>query len=106
MVTPQGELNLTEGAHFHDRPPLEIVIQKFRAAKLTAYGAGLAFTALFIFIWPGSMLSVDVLKLDGFNAWTILSRVWGLVAGAFIIIVPLVQEVSLTDFKVTTGLYV
>ncbi len=29
-----------EGDRFHDRPPLEIVIRKFRSAKITAYIAG------------------------------------------------------------------
>ena len=87
-------MNLEEGAHFHDRPPLDIVIRKFRAAKITAYIAGLFFTALFVCVWPGSMLSVDVLSFGGFNAWTIISRGWAIVAATFIIIVPMYQEVG------------
>merc|ERR1719400_2161286 len=89
----KGELKLGEGAHFHDRPALDIVIRKFRAAKLTAYVAGLFFTVLFVCIWPGSMLSVDVMNSYGFAVWTTLSRGWAFVAATFIIIVPLVQEV-------------
>jgi hypothetical protein len=89
----KGELHLEEGDHFHDRPPLDIVIRKFRAAKITAYIAGLFFTALFVCIWPGSMLSIDMLDLAGFKAWTIISRVWAFIAAAFIITVPLVQEI-------------
>lgn len=89
----KGELNLEEGAHFHDRPALDVVIQKFRAAKITAYVAGVFFTALFICIWPGSMLSLDVMDLYGFKIWTTLSRGWAYVAATFIIIVPLFQEV-------------
>lgn len=83
------------GDTFHDRPPLEIVKRKFRAAKITAYVAGLFFTALFICIWPGSMLSVEMLSWKAFNAWTIVSRTWALIAAAFIIIVPFVQEVQI-----------
>ena len=56
VLVPKGELKLEEGANFHDRPALDIVIRKFRAAKLTAYVAGLLFTILFVCIWPGSML--------------------------------------------------
>ena len=52
----KGELNLDDGENFHDRPPLEIVIRKFRTAKMTAYAAAVAFTLLFVCIWPGSML--------------------------------------------------
>ena len=91
----QGELNLEEGDTFHDRPPLDIVIKKFRTAKITAYIAGVAFTILFVGIWPGSMLTVNVLDSQGFLAWTTLSRGWAYIAATFIIIVPLVQEVSL-----------
>ena len=52
----KGELKLEEGTNYSDRPPLDIVIRKFRAAKLTAYVAGLLFTILFVCVWPGSML--------------------------------------------------
>ena len=94
----QGELNLEEGDTFHDRPPLDLVIKKFRAAKITAYIAGVAFTILFVGIWPGSMLTVNVLDNQGFLAWTTLSRGWAYIAAAFIIIVPLVQEVTLRNY--------
>merc|ERR1740128_757328 len=90
----KGELNLDDGENFHDRPPLEIVIRKFRAAKMTAYAAAVAFTLLFVCIWPGSMLSVDVLDFAGFNLWTCISRGRAFVAAAFIIIVPMYQEVN------------
>jgi len=36
---------------------------------------------------------VDILGWEGFNVWTIVSRIWALIAATFIIIVPLVQEV-------------
>ena len=88
----KGELQLEEGGLFHDRPPLDIVIRKFRTAKLTAYIAGLLFTILFVCVWPGSMLSVDVMNHYGFLVWTTLSRGWAFVAATFIILIPLVQE--------------
>jgi len=89
----KGELNLSDGENFHDRPPLEIVINKFRMAKIISYIAAICFTALFVCIWPGSMLSVDILDLSGFLVWTTISRVWAFAAAAFIIIVPMCQEV-------------
>jgi len=90
----KGELNLDDGENFHDRPPLEIVIRKFRAAKITAYCAAVLFTLLFVCIWPGSMLSIDILDLSGFNVWTTMSRGWAFVAAGFIVIVPMYQEVK------------
>merc|ERR1719339_690595 len=89
----KGELNLDDGENFHDRPPLEIVIRKFRAAKITAYAAAVLFTLFFICIWPGSMLSIDILDYNGFNIWTTISRVWAFSAAAFIVIVPMYQEI-------------
>ena len=47
---------------------------------------------VFVGVWPGSMLSVDILDKDGFTVWTSLSRGWAYVAAAFIVIVPLGQE--------------
>ena len=46
----QGELNLDDVENFHDRPPLDIVIRKFRAAKITSYIAAVCFTILFVVI--------------------------------------------------------
>ena len=90
----KGELNLDDGENFHDRPPLEIVIRKFRTAKVTAYTAAVLFTVFFMGLWPGSMLSVDILDLNGFNIWTTISRGWAFTAAAVIIILPLFQEVA------------
>merc|ERR1711988_583087 len=90
----KGELKLEEGTNDCDRPPLDIVIRKFRAAKLTAYVAGFLFTILFVCVWPGSMFSIDVMDWFGFAVWTTLSRGWAFIATAFIILVPLIQEVN------------
>ena len=53
----KGGLNLHDGKNFHDRPPLKIVIRKFRTAKVTAYTAAVLFTVFFMGIWPGSSFS-------------------------------------------------
>jgi len=90
----KGELNLEDGENFHDRPPLEIVIRKFRTAKITAYIAAVLFTVIFMGLWPGSMLSIDVLDLQGFNIWTTISRGWAFTAAAVIVILPLFQEIN------------
>ena len=88
-----GELNLEDGDTFHDRPSLDTVITKFRAAKITAYVASVAFTVLFIGIFPGSMLTINILDSQEFLVWTTLCKGWAYIVSTFIIIVPLVQEV-------------
>ena len=90
----QGELNLDDVENFHDRPPLDIVIRKFRSAKITSYIAAVCFTILFVVIWPGSMLTIDVFNYAQFNTWTVVSRGWAFTAAAFIVLVPLIQEIK------------
>ena len=94
MAKYQGELDLemSDVKEFHCKPPLDLVVSKFRTAKLTAWTATVAFTVVFVGVWPGSMLSVDILDKAGFTVWTSLSRGWAFVAAAFIVIVPLAQE--------------
>ena len=90
----QGELDLemSDMREFHEKPPLELVIKKFRTARITAWSAAVCFTVVLVGVWPGSMLSVDILDQSGFTVWTSLSRGWAYVAAAFIVIVPLAQE--------------
>lgn len=80
-------------ASYHQRPPIDGIVKRFQMAKRTAFVAGACFTMLFIVIWPGSMIAAHPLDSAGFLAWTTLSRGWGFVAAAFIIVVPLIQEV-------------
>ena len=89
----KNDLDFDEGATFHDRPPLDLVIKKYRPAKMTAFAASAFFTAFFIGVLPGSMLSVDVVGIYGFTVWTTLSQGWAYAAAIFIIVVPLVQEI-------------
>merc|ERR1712203_583685 len=58
----QGELNLDDVENFHDRPPLDIVIRKFRAAKITSYIAAVCFTILFVVIWPAFIVLVPLIQ--------------------------------------------
>ena len=90
----QGELDLemSDMKEFNEKPPLDLVVSKFRAAKLTAWAAAVAFTVVFVGVWPGSMLSTDILDKAGFTVWTSVSRAWAFVAAAFIVIVPFGQE--------------
>merc|ERR1712121_257114 len=57
--------------------------RKFRAAKITSYIAAVCFTILFVVIWPGSMLTIDIFNFTQFNAWTVVSRGWAFTATAF-----------------------
>ena len=90
----QGELDLevSDMREFHEKPPMDLVVSKFRAAKITAWSAAVCFTVVFVGVWPGSMLSVDILDQAAFTVWTSVSRGWAYVAAAFIVIVPLAQE--------------
>merc|ERR1712156_430605 len=72
----------------------DIVNRKFRAAKITSYIAAVCFTILFVVIWPGSMLTIDIFDYYQFNTWTVISRGWAFTASAFIVVAPMFQEVK------------
>ena len=91
---------------------------RFRAAKITSFVAAAAFSAVFLVIWPCSMLSgqgiplltvvtpdlcnlcpVDILDSGGFLVWTTLSRGWAFTAAAFIILAPLLQVTNTMHLK-------
>ena len=97
----KNDLDFAEGETFHDRPPLDLVIKKYRPAKITAFAASAFFTAFFIGVLPGSMLSVDMVGLYGFTVWTTLGQGWAYVAAIFIIVVPLVQEILAIKSKIS-----
>ena len=59
-----------------------------------SYSCSIIIIVVVVVIWPGSMLSVDLLDMTKFDVWTILSRTWAFIAATFIIIVPLFQEVG------------
>ena len=40
------------------------------------------------------MLTIDVFNYAQFNTWTVVSRGWAFTAAAFIVLVPLIQEVK------------
>ena len=76
----KNELNLDEDDCNNKRPPLDIVLQKFKAAKYTAYAATVVFVILFLGIIPGSMLSIPILEDTDFAVWTTIGRGWAYVA--------------------------
>ena len=51
----QGELDLevSDMKEFHEKPPMDLVVRKFMAAKITAWVAAVCFTVVFVGVWPG-----------------------------------------------------
>ena len=72
----KGEIALDFQDNVSYRPPLDMVVEKFRTAKLTAYIATAAFCLLFLVIWPVSMFSRDILDEYDFSVWTSISLAW------------------------------
>ena len=89
----KSDLRLDDAFFFSQKPSLQLISDRFKRAKVTALVAGASFAIIFLFIWPGSMLSQDVITTNGFLVWTTISRGWAFLAAAFIIIIPLIQEV-------------
>ncbi|KAF0301993.1 putative urea active transporter 1 [Amphibalanus amphitrite] len=93
------DISEARNVSYHERPPIDGIVRRFRLAKRTAYGAGVCLTLLFVVIWTSSMIAAHPLDSAGFLAWTTLSRGWGFVAATFIIVVPLLQELYAIGHK-------
>ncbi|XP_013388209.1 urea-proton symporter DUR3 [Lingula anatina] len=76
-----------------ERPSHEEFLKIFRSAKITAYVAGIILSVVLIIIWPAIMAGLRVLNETMFIGWAYVSQVWAFLAAAFIISVPLVQEI-------------
>lgn len=75
------------------RPSHESFTQLFRRPKIIAYSTGITLTVVLVVVWPGVMASLKVFSKPLFEGWVYLSQTWAFIVAAFIIIVPLVQEV-------------
>lgn len=65
----------------------------FRPAKLVAYIGGSVSVILFLVVFPGIMLSFEVLTYDQFSSWLTACQVWVMIGAAFAIIAPPTEEV-------------
>jgi len=87
-------LDLPAPKYHHERPPVGIVADSFARPKKIAYWGAGGLTILMILIWP--LLMLEAIKLDEtrFFVWTTVSQVWTFLAAAYIVIVPLFEEVK------------
>ncbi|KAJ8311971.1 hypothetical protein KUTeg_009344 [Tegillarca granosa] len=65
----------------------------FRSARLVAYIGGGFSLLLFIVILPSIMLSFEVLSYDQFTGFLKFTQVWCMIAAAFAIVVPPIEEI-------------
>lgn len=74
------------------RPHFFTVRRTFRNAEVSAYLIGVLLAVGAVLMWPACMLLLQVFNKSEFSAWTLVMLVWGIVATAYLIIVPLVWE--------------
>ncbi|CAG0903177.1 unnamed protein product [Darwinula stevensoni] len=89
------ELGLSENSGDRQslRPSYEAVAGAFKGAKITACVASILLTIVLIVIWPLIMLRIGILDRQGFEGWVMFSEAWAWVAGAFVIIIPIIWEI-------------
>ncbi|CAH1790509.1 unnamed protein product, partial [Owenia fusiformis] len=77
-----------------NKRPTQLDMERiFKKARLTAIIFGIIMSVGLIIIWPAVMTGLKVLKEDQFYHWTVFSQIWAFIAAAFIISVPLIQEI-------------
>ena len=65
----------------------------FRPTRLIAYVGGALLAFILFILWPACMAAIKSMDLANFTGWVIVSMVWAFAAGAFLIIVPPIQEI-------------
>ena len=63
--------------------------ESLAAAKSWIMKFGLGFTVVIVILWPVLSLPAGVFSEGYFNFWVALSIIWGLVATAFVVFLPL-----------------
>ncbi|KAI8500378.1 hypothetical protein Bbelb_219440 [Branchiostoma belcheri] len=91
--TYQSAYKMTSANKLNDRPSFEEIRSFCRKPRMTALIAGIVLSVVLVIIWPAGMLGVGVMNGAEFQHWVNVSQTWAFLAAAFLIIVPLVQEV-------------
>ena len=87
------EFGVPEGKLVYNRPSLSQMLSEFRRANLIAIISGVTCTVILAILWPIIMSAIGVLSKNHFRSWIYLSETWAIIAGLFIIFVPIVTEI-------------
>ncbi|CAH1777539.1 unnamed protein product [Owenia fusiformis] len=82
------------------RPTQKMIKDHFKPLRITAIVAGVILSIGYVIIWPAVMVPFEVLTKREFHHWTNFSMAYAFIAAAFIIILPLVQEIYLIGGKI------
>lgn len=70
------------------------MVKIFRNARFLAIFGGLFSLCVFGIVIPSSVLTMDILSSSQYNTWVTVCQVWVMIAAAFAILVPPVEEVA------------
>ena len=90
------------GAHqmVKGKPHFYTVRRAFKMAEITAYIFGVLFSVVIVLVWPACMLLTDVMNEDAFERWTEVVLTIGILATAYVTVLPLVWEIVQTARQV------
>lgn len=81
------------GLKLGEKPSVETLDNVFRKARIAAYIGGAVTFGLMVIIVPSVMLSLQVLSLNQFKAWTHILQIFCFSMAAVVVIVAPVEEV-------------
>ncbi|XP_078667260.1 uncharacterized protein LOC144909083 [Branchiostoma floridae x Branchiostoma belcheri] len=91
--TYQSAYKMESANKLNDRPTFAEVRRYCRKPRITALAAGIGISLVLVILWPAGMLVVGVMNGDQFQHWVNVSQSWAYLAAAFLIAVPLIQEI-------------
>ncbi|CAH1778295.1 unnamed protein product [Owenia fusiformis] len=84
---PKGETGV------YERPTQKELRKQYKKPFIIVTVSAIGLSIGFFIIWPAVMLPIKVMNQDQFRHWINLTLTYAFIAAAFIIIVPLVQEI-------------
>ncbi|XP_035669047.1 urea-proton symporter DUR3-like [Branchiostoma floridae] len=91
--TYQSAYKMESANKLNDRPTFAEVRRYCRKPRITALAAGTGISLVLVILWPAGMLAVGVMNGGQFQHWVNVSQSWAYIAAAFLILVPLIQEI-------------
>eukprot|EP00058_Branchiostoma_floridae_P027351 XP_002612842.1 hypothetical protein BRAFLDRAFT_67210 [Branchiostoma floridae] len=91
--TYQTAYKMESANKLNDRPTFAEVRRYCRKPRITALAAGTGISLVLVILWPAGMLAVGVMNGGQFQHWVNVSQSWAYIAAAFLILVPLIQEI-------------
>ncbi len=87
-------MDLKGASKLDDQPPLHKIEENFKYPQKFAIAGSIGLSIILLIAWPAFASLGGVLSLAQFYIWVVISLAWGVLAGVFILVVPVYGEIK------------